>query len=78
MKITLSFKSLSDLSKLPNGLELLDILSSSGYIIEKADDCEPIHTLFDLNAFPQMWTCNKPVGEYCSGYFLESPRKLSE
>jgi hypothetical protein len=70
MKITFSFDSLSDLSKLSDGLELLDILSSSGFIIEKADDCEPIHTLFDPNDFPQMWTYDKPDGEYCSQDFL--------
>lgn len=55
MRISYSFYYTEDLSDLSNGERLLEILSSYGFVINKAGDCEPIREVFDTSKLPEMW-----------------------
>lgn len=70
MKLTYSFKSLRNWCELSEVERLLEILSSHGLVVDKADDKEPIRKDFDASMLPDLWKGKGLGGEYSKCYFL--------
>lgn len=70
MKLTYSYYSLKDISKLSQGEEFLEILLSHGLVIEKADSQEPVRKAFDRSMFSDYWKGVGPIGGHSTCYFL--------
>lgn len=70
VKITMSFYSLKDLSDPDHGKRLLEILSTNGYVIDKADEFEPIRKNFDVTMLPERWKGVGPEGGHSTCHFL--------
>ena len=80
VKITFDFSSLKDFSNLSHGERLLEILFSHGFMIDKADDAEPIRRDFDASMLPERWKGVGPAGGHSTCYFLfkgQKERKFS-
>ena len=64
MKISYHFDTLKDLSSLSKGEKLLEIFEKNDFIIEKANECEPIRDIFNIEDFPKLWLSGKSPEEF--------------
>ena len=55
MRIEISLSTLKDISGIEKCHELLDILSSNGFIIEKMNEYEPVNKEFRKQGFEELW-----------------------
>jgi len=55
MKICIHFDSFKDYSNIRYGQNILNLLTSYGFKIEKYNDCEPINKLFFIDNFEKIW-----------------------
>lgn len=75
VKITIDFSSLKDFSNIMQGERLLEILFSHGFVIDKADEAEPIRRDFDASTLPELWKGVGPPGGHSTCWFLFKGQK---